>query len=191
MNQKSLSAQNKTHKQILSFLKNRKISKVYTEFSSSFNTKENLAVAVSGGPDSLALAYLAKCYAIKNKITVKFFLVDHKLRSESTKEAASVKKILQNIGIICKVLSWKGKKPSRNIQSLAREARYSLLAKECNKNNIKTKIKFCLLCILIFDSIKSLLNQCRVSDNPPGLKFAINSFFFVLVPIIFNLTIIL
>jgi tRNA(Ile)-lysidine synthase len=137
MNRKSLSARKKTHKQILSFLKNQKISKVYTEFSSSFNTKENLAVAVSGGPDSLALAYLAKCYSIKNKIAVKFFLVDHKLRSESTKEAASVKKICQKIGITCKILSWRGKKPSRNIQSLAREARYSLLAKECKKNNIK------------------------------------------------------
>ena len=137
MNQKNSSAQNKTHKQILSFLKNRKIYKVYSEFSSSLNTKENLAVAVSGGPDSLALAYLAKCYSIKNKIIVKFFLVDHKLRSESTKEATSVKKILQKIDITCRVLSWKGKKPIRNIQSLAREARYSLLAKECKKNNIK------------------------------------------------------
>ncbi|MDA9222714.1 tRNA lysidine(34) synthetase TilS [Candidatus Pelagibacter sp.] len=137
MNRKSLSVQNKTHKQILSFLKNQKISKVYSEFSSSLSTKDNLAVAVSGGPDSLALAYLAKCYSIKNKIIVKFFLVDHKLRPESTKEAASVKKILQKVGIKCKVLSWKGKKPSRNIQSLAREARYSLLAKECKKNNIK------------------------------------------------------
>ncbi|MDA7593669.1 tRNA lysidine(34) synthetase TilS [Candidatus Pelagibacter sp.] len=137
MNQKSLSAQNKTHKQILSFLKNRKISKIYSEFVSSLNTRENLAVAVSGGPDSLALAYLAKCYSIKNKITVKFFLVDHKLRPESTREAASVKKILKKAGITCEVLSWKSKKPSRNIQSLAREARYSLLAKECKKNNIK------------------------------------------------------
>jgi tRNA(Ile)-lysidine synthase len=137
MNQKSLSAQNKTHKQILSFLKNRKISKVYSEFVSSLNTRENLAVAVSGGPDSLALAYLAKCHSIKNKITVKFYLVDHKLRPESTKEAVSVKNTLQKFGIICKVLNWKGKKPSRNIQSLAREARYSLLAKECKKNNIK------------------------------------------------------
>ena len=137
MNQKSLSVQNKTHKQILSFLKNRKISKVYSEFVSSLNARENLAVAVSGGPDSLALAYLAKCYSIKNKITVKFFLVDHKLRPESTKEAAFVKKILQKVDIICRVLSWKGKKPSRNIQSLAREARYSLLAKECSKDNIK------------------------------------------------------
>ena len=50
MNRKSLSAQNKTHKQILSFLKDRKISKVYSEFSSSLNSEENLAVAVSGGP---------------------------------------------------------------------------------------------------------------------------------------------
>ncbi|MDA7488459.1 tRNA lysidine(34) synthetase TilS, partial [Candidatus Pelagibacter ubique] len=70
MNQKSLSVQNKAHKQILSFLKDRKISKVYSEFSSSLNSEENLAVAVSGGPDSLALAYLAKCYSIKNKIKV-------------------------------------------------------------------------------------------------------------------------
>ena len=70
MNQKSLSDQNKTHKQILSFLKNRKISKVYNEFSSSLNTRENLAVAVSGGPDSLALAYLAKCYSIKNNMNL-------------------------------------------------------------------------------------------------------------------------
>ena len=68
MNQKSLSVQNKTHKQILSFLKNQKISKVYSEFSSSLNSGENLAVAVSGGPDSLALAYLTKCYSIKNKV---------------------------------------------------------------------------------------------------------------------------
>ena len=117
MKQKSLSAQNKTHKQILSFLKNRKISKVYSEFVSSLSARENLAVAVSGGSDSLALAYLAKCYSIKNKITVKFFLVDHKLRPDSTKEATSVKKLLQKVGITCKVLSWKGKKPSRNIQS--------------------------------------------------------------------------
>ena len=137
MNQKSLSAQNKTHKQILSFLKNKKISKVYSEFSSSLNTRESLAVAVSGGPDSLALAYLAKCYSINNKVTVMFLLVDHKLRPESTKEAASVKKLLQKVGITCKVLSWKGKKPTRNIQPLARKARYSLLAKECKKNNLK------------------------------------------------------
>ena len=80
---------------------------------------------------------MAKSYSIKNKTTAKFFLIDHKLRAESKKEADSVKKILKKAGITCEVLSWRGKKPSRNIQSLAREARYSLLAKECKKNNIK------------------------------------------------------
>jgi tRNA(Ile)-lysidine synthase len=53
-----LSAQNKTHNKILGQL-NKKISKIYNEFASSLNVKDNLAVAVSGGPDSLALAYLA------------------------------------------------------------------------------------------------------------------------------------
>ena len=104
-----MSAQNKKHKKILSYLNTKKISVIYNEFSSLLKVKEDLAVAVSGGPDSLALAYLAKCYSIKNKINVKFFLVDHKLRTESTKEAASVKKILQKIGISCKILSWNGK----------------------------------------------------------------------------------
>ena len=48
---------------------------------------ENFVVAVSGGPDSLALAFLAKIYSIKKKLTAKFMIVDHKLRSGSNKEA--------------------------------------------------------------------------------------------------------
>ena len=57
MNQKNLSVRNKTHKKILSNLNNKKISKTFKEFSNSLNIEENLAVAVSGGPDSLALAF--------------------------------------------------------------------------------------------------------------------------------------
>ena len=90
-----MNVQNKKHKKILSQLNQKKISKIYNEFSSSLNAKENLAVAVSGGPDSLALAYLAKCYSLKNKIKVKYYLVNHKLRKESSLEATSVKKILK------------------------------------------------------------------------------------------------
>ncbi len=56
MNQKSLIAQNKTHKEILKHLNTKKISKVFKEFSSSLIIKEDIAVAVSGGPDSLALS---------------------------------------------------------------------------------------------------------------------------------------
>jgi len=137
MNQKNLSAQNKKHKKILSQLNQTKISKIYKKFSSSLRVKEDLAVAVSGGPDSLALAYLTKCYSLCNKIKVKYYIVNHKLRNESSKEAENVKKILKKIGIQCTILNWNGKKPSKNIQAIARKKRYSLLTNECKKNNIK------------------------------------------------------
>jgi len=137
MNLKNLSAQNKTHKEILKHLNTKKISKVFKEFSNSLIVKESLAVAVSGGPDSLALAYLAKCYSIKNKIKVKYFIVDHKLRKESTQEAKTVQNTLKKIDINCKILKWNGKKPSKNIQAKARDKRYSLLANECKKSSIK------------------------------------------------------
>ena len=137
MNLKNLSAQNKKHKIILSYLNKKKISKIYNEFSSSLKSKENLAVAVSGGADSLALAYLTKCYSLKNKIKVNYYIVDHKLRKESSSEAETVKKVLKKIDIKCTILNWNGKKPSKNIQATARDKRYSLLANECKKNNIK------------------------------------------------------
>ena len=137
MSPKNLSVKNKIHKKVLNHLNNKKISKIFKEFSNSLDIKESIAVAVSGGPDSLALAFLAKCFAIKNKIKVRFFIVDHKLRKESSFEAKTVKNILKKININCKILPWNGKKPSKNVQSLARDKRYSLLANECRKNNIK------------------------------------------------------
>ena len=111
MNLKNLSVQNKNHKKILSHLDDKKIFKVFKEFLSSLDIKENLAVAVSGGPDSMALAFLVKCYSLKNKLNVKYFIVDHKLRKESTLEAKTVKNILKKIDIDCKILPWNGKKP--------------------------------------------------------------------------------
>ena len=85
----------------------------------------------------MALAFLAKCYSLRNKIDVKYFIVDHRLRKDSTIEAKKVQNILKKIDINCKILTWVGKKPSKNIQSLARDKRYSLLIKECENNNIQ------------------------------------------------------
>ena len=82
---------------------------------------DSFAVAVSGGPDSLALAFLAKVYSIKYNLRSKYLIVDHKIRNESTYEAQKVKKILSNFGIDAEILTWKGKKPKSNVQSLARK----------------------------------------------------------------------
>ena len=137
MSQKSLNVKKEIHKKIFSYLRENKILKIYKEFESSIVVKDRLAVAVSGGPDSLSLAFLVKCFALKNKIVVKYFIVDHKLRKESSEEAKIVINILKKIDIDCKILRWNGKKPFKNIQSIARDKRYQLLIKECKRNKIK------------------------------------------------------
>ena len=136
MSLKNLNVKNRSHKETLSHLHNKKILKIYKDFSSLLSTKESIAVAVSGGPDSLSLAFLAKCFSLITKVKVSYFIVDHKLRRESSKEAKYVSDLLKKINIKCKILSWNGKKPVNNIQAVAREKRYQLLANECKRNKI-------------------------------------------------------
>ena len=142
MKKKSLSAKKKIHKNLLKNLNNQKINRVFREFTNylDFNVDEKFlkfGVAISGGPDSLALAFLTKCYLLKNKlISAKFFIVDHNLRRESSNEAELVKQFLKKFDINCEILKWIGKKPHSNIQRIARDNRYNLLKKSCKKNNI-------------------------------------------------------
>ena len=95
MSRKNLSVTIKIPKFFRDKLKNKKINNIYKRFEKSLDINESFAVAVSGGPDSLALAFLAKIYSIKNRVTSKFLIVDHKIRKESTKEAKLVKKLLE------------------------------------------------------------------------------------------------
>ena len=136
MSLKNLSARTKIPKLLENKLKNKKIIQIYKKFERSLNINKRFAVAVSGGPDSLALAFLSKIYSIKKKISTKFLIVDHKLRPESTKEAKLVKKALNQFYIKSEILTWRGKKPLKNIQSLARKKRYELLFNACRKFKI-------------------------------------------------------
>ena len=141
MSLKSLNAAIKNLKFLENNLKNKKINQIYKNFDKSLyhlNKNENFIVAVSGGPDSLALAFLAKIYSIKRGIKSKFFIINHNLRAESSSEAKTVKKVLKHHFIESKIINWRGQKPKKNIQSLARNKRYELLFTECDKLNIKT-----------------------------------------------------
>ena len=137
MSHKNLSVKIKIPKNLNKKLNNKKIIQIYRKFEKSLDINSNFIVAVSGGPDSLALAFLAKIYSIKKKVNSNFFIVDHKLRTESTKEAKVVKQVLKKHSINAQILTWKGKKPSRNIQSISRKKRYELLFKNCEKYKIK------------------------------------------------------
>ena len=137
MSLKNLSVQNKTHKFLLSKLKNKKISQIYNKFERYLSIDKDFIVAVSGGPDSLTLSFLAKIYSIKKKLNVKYFIVDHNLRKNSTFEAKNVQKQLKKFSINLGILSWHGIKPKKNIQSVARDKRYKLLIKNAKQLNIK------------------------------------------------------
>ena len=142
MKKKSLSVKKKNHNNfILDKLKFSKIKHLYKQFESTLDNYLNdksIAIGVSGGPDSLSLCYFAKCYALKNKIKVYLYIVDHKIRKNSTSEALKVKSILRPLKSKCKILVWRGKKPKNNLQSVARKKRYFLLKKQCKKDNVKT-----------------------------------------------------
>ena len=137
MSHKNLSVKIKIPKFFRDKLKHKEVNLIYKRFEKSLNIIENFGVAVSGGPDSLALAFLAKIYSLKRGISPKFFIVDHKLRPESTTEAKAVQKILRKVFINLEILTWKGKKPKNNIQSIARNVRYQLMHDRCEKYKIK------------------------------------------------------
>ena len=137
MSPKNLNVSNKTHKFLLDKLKDKQTLQIYNKFEKNLKLNENFIVAVSGGPDSLALAFLAKIYSIKNRLNANFFIVDHKLRKNSSNEAKYVKNLFKNLSIKIDILKWNGKKPDHNIQSIARKKRHSLLFSQAKKLNIK------------------------------------------------------
>lgn len=107
------------------------------EFSSrisAFSPLKNIAVAFSGGPDSLALLILAARWAKRRKgITLHAFTVDHGLRKEAAAEARYAGSLAQELGVPHRILRWKGEKPASGIQAAARKARYRLLLEACRK----------------------------------------------------------
>ena len=137
MSPKNLSASKKTHKHLLNKLKDKRTLQIYKKFESELNINKKFIVAVSGGPDSLALSFLAKIYSIKKCTDVKYFIVDHKLRNNSTLEAKHVQKKLKDFAIKLNILTWKGLKPKKNIQSIARDKRYELLTGIAKKYRIQ------------------------------------------------------
>jgi tRNA(Ile)-lysidine synthase len=89
---------------------------------------QRIAIAVSGGGDSMALALLLKEWA---QCPILAFTVDHGLRAESRVEAELTGARLRALGIQHQILAWQGEKPATGIQDAARRARYALLMDAC------------------------------------------------------------
>jgi tRNA(Ile)-lysidine synthase len=108
----------------------------FTKIFSKIMPKQvsKLAVAVSGGADSMCLTLLlARLFP---EIELHALIVDHGLRTESAHEAQSVRKQLEGHGIKTEILTWHGEKPKANIHATARRERYRLLLKYCHEHKI-------------------------------------------------------
>ena len=73
------------------------LSKIFSNFKSKLNStnKKKFVVAVSGGPDSLALAALSKAYTYCYKSKFYYVLINHNIRKASKVEAKKVQNLLK------------------------------------------------------------------------------------------------
>ena len=114
------------------------LSNIFLNFKAKLDAlnKKSYAVAVSGGPDSLALVALTKAYTFQKKTKFYYILVDHNIRKNSGSEALKVKNLLKKKKIKLQIFLNK-KKIIKNIQAEARNTRYEMLTDYCKKNGIK------------------------------------------------------
>ncbi len=101
-----------------------------------FEPAPRIAIAVSGGPDSLALCLLADRWARARGGVAFGLTVDHGLRPESGAEAAQVRRWLAARGMAHRTLRWKGAHPLSAIQEQARAARLALLTGWCRRAGV-------------------------------------------------------
>lgn len=88
-----------------------------------------IALAVSGGADSLALMVLAQRWAsgLSSPPRLIVYSVDHGLRAEAAEEVAMVVAAAEARGFEARGLRWTGIKPGSGMQEAARMARYRLI----------------------------------------------------------------
>jgi tRNA(Ile)-lysidine synthase len=124
-----------------------KISLLINQFENNLNKifkhkfPKKIAVAVSGGLDSMALLLLLKNICAQNfnqKVEIFCLTVDHNFRKNSASDAQFVFDFCQENAINCTILkSYLENPPEVDIESSLREVRYNLLGDFCQKNKIK------------------------------------------------------
>jgi len=95
-----------------------------------FKSAPALVIAVSGGPDSVALMWLLARWrrALSRGPQLVAVTVDHGLRPEAAAEAREVKRLARALELSHRTMHWAGEKPKRGVPAAARAARYRLLA---------------------------------------------------------------
>ncbi|MDC3023491.1 tRNA lysidine(34) synthetase TilS [Pelagibacteraceae bacterium] len=141
------------------FIKN--IEKKYT-----FEKKPSVAVAVSGGPDSMSLLFLVNAFIKFKNGKLMALIVDHRIRKNSKVEAKFISTYLDKNNINSQILTVNKDKVTKKSMNEARNNRYNLLTDFCIKNNI--------LHLFIAhhkdDNLETFLNRKIAGSDFYGLK---------------------
>ena len=134
----------------------------------SYINHDRIALAVSGGRDSMALMYLVyrwKAHLALN-IKIEVLTVDHNLRKAAQDECRFVQKIAKNYGFRHKVLTWQHGHIETSIQEKARNARYQLMLDYAREENIDT----ILTAHTSDDNIETFIMRLAKGSGLDGLK---------------------
>ena len=159
------------------FIKN--VEKKYT-----FEKKPSVAVAVSGGPDSMSLLFLVNAFIKFKKGNLIALIVDHRIRKNSKEEAKFISTYLYKNNINSQILTANKDKVSKKSMNEARNNRYNLLTDFCIKNNI--------LHLFIAhhkdDNLETFLNRKIAGSDFYGLKsmseLSLNNKVFIIRPLL-------
>ena len=113
-----------------------------TDVNNLFKISEKekvIAVALSGGGDSMALAHMICEWAVKNDKHIHLLTVNHNLRAEAKAEAQQVAAWVKDFPSAQHfILDWDHNHPDTAIMERARQARYDLMAAHCKTYDIQT-----------------------------------------------------
>ncbi len=104
----------------------------FIDFMRNFYGKK-LAVAVSGGVDSIALLY----WMVEIGADIVCLHVNHGLRDAATIEENYVLETCKKLSVPCQVFHWDAEKPTTGIEAAARSARYKMMTDFCHQNGIE------------------------------------------------------
>ena len=126
-----------------------------------------IVLAVSGGPDSTALLFLAARWrsALREGPRLLAITIDHRLRPESAAEASAVSVLARRLGVPHRTLRWEGAKPTTGLQEAARHARYRLLAESA----VRMKAEHILTAHTLDDQAETMLMRLTRGSGVSGL----------------------
>ncbi|MCR4917509.1 MAG: tRNA lysidine(34) synthetase TilS [Alphaproteobacteria bacterium] len=107
------------------------MNKNFTDFMEKYRGNK-IAVAVSGGVDSVALLN----WLVQFGADVVCLHVNHELRAAAKTEADYVADLCKKLNVPCHIFHWTGEKPKTGLEDAARIARYKMMTDFCHENGI-------------------------------------------------------